>query len=59
MNFERAREIFNSRERIDVLHNGAPVWIEDLDDGSDSAVIQPLNGKPGSFRVPVDDLAEG
>ncbi len=59
MNFKRAREIFNSRERIDVLHNGAPVWIEELDDGSNSAVVKSLNGKPDFFQVPVDELAEG
>ncbi len=59
MDFERAREIFSSDERIKVLHNGTPIWIENLDDDKNSATIKPLNGNIGTSQVPVIDLEEG
>ncbi|HBX23110.1 MAG TPA: H-type small acid-soluble spore protein [Desulfotomaculum sp.] len=59
MDFERAQEIFSSDERIKVLHNGTPIWIENLDDDNNSATIKPLDGKFGTSQVPVNDLEEG
>jgi len=59
MNFKRAQEIFSSNERIKVLHNGTPIWIENLDDDNNLATIKPLDGKYGTFQVPVNDLEEG
>lgn len=59
MDFERAQEIFSSDERIKVLHNGTPIWIENLDEGNNSATIKPLNGKFGTSQVLVNDLEEG
>jgi len=58
MDFNRAREIFNSPENIEVLLDGTPVWIENLDPGRESARVRPMNGKE-SREVPVAELVEG
>lgn len=59
MDFARAREIYNADENIRVLHNGTPVWIENLNEDRHSATIKPLYGQWGTSQVPVDELEEG
>ncbi|MBE0466466.1 MAG: H-type small acid-soluble spore protein [Candidatus Desulforudis sp.] len=60
MDFERAREIVQADETIEVLLNGFPVWIEELDPGSARAKVKPLN-RTGEkvIDVPVAQLVEG
>ncbi|MDI6709853.1 MAG: H-type small acid-soluble spore protein [Bacillota bacterium] len=59
MNFERARRIVNAEETIDVLLNGAPVWIEDLDPETNTARVRLVDGSKKSVEVPVAELVEG
>jgi len=59
MDFQRAREIYNSEENIRVFHNGTPVWIEELNEENNSATIKPLYGQWGTNQVPVSELEEG
>ena len=56
MNTERAQEIFDSLGVIEVLHHGAPVWIEEV--ANDLATVKNLDTQE-RIRVPVADLAEG
>lgn len=55
MDNQRAREIINSLGVIEVLYQGRPVWIEDLD-GS-LAKVRYLDARD-SFEAPIGDLQE-
>lgn len=58
MDLQRARQVINSDETIEVLHNGGPVWIEGLNPESYTATVKPLNGPGGSRRVRFGELTE-
>lgn len=55
MEKKRIREIINSLGVIEVLYQGRPVWIEDVD-GS-LAQVRYLDTRD-SFEVPIGDLEE-
>ncbi|MGD0153832.1 MAG: H-type small acid-soluble spore protein [Thermacetogeniaceae bacterium] len=55
MNIERAQEIFDSYGVIEVLHRGAPVWIEAV--ANDLATVKYLDSQERT-QVPVADLVE-
>ena len=55
MDNKRAREIINSLGVIEVLYQGRPIWIEDID-GS-LAQVRYLDARD-SFEVPVGQLEE-
>ncbi len=55
MNIERAQEIFDSYGVIEVLHRGAPVWIEAV--ANDRATVKYLDSQERT-QVPVADLVE-
>jgi small acid-soluble spore protein H (minor) len=58
MDFERAKEIYNSPDTIEVLYNGSSVWIESLDPRNKTArvISNGIQGKEAT--VPVNDLEE-
>lgn len=58
MDLNRARQIINSEETIEVLHNGTPVWIEGLNPESYTATVKPLDGREGPRQVPLVELIE-
>jgi H-type small acid-soluble spore protein len=53
---EKAQQIFESLGVVDVLYNGSPVWIEDLD-GEEAKVRYLESGQ--TIEVPVTELIEG
>lgn len=55
MDADRAREILNSKGVIEVVHNGAPVWIEGLR-GSNADVMYIETKK--RTEVPLEKLME-
>ena len=57
MDCTRAREILKSKENIDVLYNGSPVWIEGISDNS-VAEVTALSGSRQRKEVPVNMLIE-
>ncbi|MBO8127924.1 MAG: H-type small acid-soluble spore protein [Peptococcaceae bacterium] len=59
MDFKRAQEIVNSEETIEVLNNGVPVWIENLNPAKNTATVRPLEGPEIVREVPVTELVEG
>ncbi|WP_027365790.1 H-type small acid-soluble spore protein [Desulfotruncus alcoholivorax] len=59
MDVQRVQQIINSRETIEVLHNGTPVWIEGVTPGKNIAKIRSLQGKEATREVPVTELIEG
>lgn len=52
----RVKEIMESLGVVEVMYNGFPVWIEQLD--GDSAEVRFLE-TDGRLRVPVTELVEG
>lgn len=58
LEFERARQILNSEETITVLHNGAPIWIESLNQKDNTVKVKPMNEKGIIEEVPVAELYE-
>ena len=56
MDPEKAQQIFESLGVVEVLYNGAPVWIENLD-GEDAEVRYLETGD--QILVPVSELIEG
>ncbi len=57
MQFDRAKEILNSSDNINVTYHNSPVWIESLQ-GDDSSAFVTLIGTERSMTVPVTELAE-
>lgn len=55
MDIERAHDIVNSLGVIEVLYQGEPIWIEDIN--GDQARIDFLNRRQ-RVEVPVRDLIE-
>jgi H-type small acid-soluble spore protein len=55
MTLQQAKEIVNSPENVVVLFEGKPVWIDELDDATGTALVHAeTDGKP--MRVHVDRL---
>lgn len=57
MDKNRAKQILNSKDRIDVFYQGTPVWIEDVND-KDVAQITLLSGAKQRMDVSVNWLSE-
>lgn len=58
MNFEQAREIFNSPEFVEVLYNGNSVWIEALNPDHQTAVISSDTFPERKKTVPLEQLVD-
>lgn len=56
MRFETAQEIFNSPEKINVLYEGKPVWIHNLDPQKETASITFTGSEGEKIEVPVKKL---
>lgn len=56
MDYERARQIIRSKEKIEVRHGDRSVWIESLDPARETASVS-AGGQ--TYTVPVEDLVEG
>lgn len=59
MDFNRAQEIVNSPNHIEVLHQGKSVWITELDSKRQMATVQEEGQvAEGVKEVPVNQLVE-
>ncbi len=58
MNFGRAQEIVNSPVTIEVLYDGKPIWIEELNPVKQTALVSSGAFKEQRMTVPVNQLAE-
>ena len=56
MDIERAKQILNSHEQIEVLFHGTPVWIENVKDNN-KVEVSYLNTN-SRIKVPVNNLVE-
>lgn len=58
MNSERAKQILNSSETIEVHYNGESIWIEDVDQENNKVHIQ-IGGNPENrITVASNELSE-
>jgi small acid-soluble spore protein H (minor) len=58
MDLNRANQIVESPERIKVTYQGVPVWIQRIDDGTQTAVVYNEADPDIENTVPVSDLKE-
>lgn len=56
MDSRRAKQILESHGVIEVLHNGSPVWIENI--RGESAEVTYI-GTSSKAEIPVNNLVEG
>lgn len=57
MIIDRALEIFNSSEKVQVLYANDPVWIEKIDTDNRKAVVTVI-GTTTTLEVPVSSLTD-
>lgn len=58
MNKERAKEISSSSSMFTVTYNGTPVYIESVNESTETASIHFLNQPKKSREVSLDTLIE-
>ncbi len=58
MDLERAQQIIEVEEKIDVLLNGSPVWIESISQKDKTAKVTPLDEASAVTEVSVENLVE-
>lgn len=58
MNTQRAQEILESAQEIDVNYNGTPVWIQHVDKEAGTARVFKAENPEDEMTVPVDQLNE-
>ncbi len=58
MEFKRAKQIYYSPDKIDVLHNGQPVWISNLDSTNNTVEVQYLQSQDMYAKVNSLELTE-
>ena len=56
MDSQRAKQIMKSKDNIQVLYRGSPVWLEQVRENNVAEITQ-LEGKE-RLEVPVDLLSE-
>lgn len=58
MEFNRAQEIINSSEKIEVHHQGEAVWLVDLDNQTNTARVSQGPQFNAEKEVPISELRE-
>lgn len=58
MNTQRAKEIAASPVMVHVTHRGVPIYIQHVDEKTETARIYPLNEPENEQNVPLHSLLE-
>ncbi|MBM4763271.1 H-type small acid-soluble spore protein [Bacillus sp. B15-48] len=58
MDLNRVKQILSSSADISVHYNGVSVWIEDVDDSSNMAIVTGRDTKDEPMPVPINELVE-
>jgi small acid-soluble spore protein H (minor) len=58
MDASRAQEIITSKEKIEVKYQGQSVWLEGVNQSSNTARVHPVDNPSNSMTVAVDKLSE-
>lgn len=59
LNKQRAKEIVSSPNMVNVTYNGQPIYIQNVDDETETARIYPLDNPENEQTVPLSQLKEG
>ena len=58
MDIRRAKQIFDSTKEVEVHYQRKPVWIQNVDESSQTARIYPLDNPDNEMTVSVHQLEE-
>lgn len=58
MNVNRAQQIVASTKDIDVEHNGASIWIQNVNPQAETARVYPRQNPENELTVSVNELEE-
>lgn len=58
MNINRAREILNSTQDIDVKYRGKSVWINSINPNIGNAFVETRDTKHKHYEVSISELSE-
>ncbi|WP_156290051.1 H-type small acid-soluble spore protein [Oceanobacillus salinisoli] len=58
MNKQRAQEITQSADLIQVLYDGKPIYIQHVNENNDTARVYPLDDPEHEFEVNLENLVE-
>jgi small acid-soluble spore protein H (minor) len=58
MDVKRAREIAASPVMVDVIHNGVPIYIEDVMNDNSTAMVHTLGNPSNRQKVSISNLIE-
>ncbi|MDK2932846.1 MAG: Small acid-soluble spore protein family [Clostridiales bacterium] len=59
MDFNTAKEIYYSPDKIEVFHQGKPVWMYALDETNNTVEIKYINTRDTVAKVRVEELTKG
>lgn len=58
MELKRVKQILSSKAEIPVHYHGVPVWIENVDDNSNTVMVTGRDTRDEPMPVPIDELTE-
>jgi small acid-soluble spore protein H (minor) len=58
MDVNRAQQILQSPDKIEVQYQGKPIWIDGVDENTQSARIHEENNPGQTMVVPLNQLVE-
>ncbi|MDR6226867.1 H-type small acid-soluble spore protein [Desmospora profundinema] len=58
MDMIRAKQILETPKEVEVHHEGAPIWIQNVDEHAQTARIYPTADPENEKTVPVHELEE-
>ena len=58
MDYKRAKEIVSSPNMVDVTHNNAAIYMEKVDDSTQTCTIHYFNKPDQKSTVPLSSLVE-
>lgn len=58
MNVNRAQQIISSTKDIDVEHNGASIWIQNVNPEAETARVYPRENPENEMTVRIQELLE-
>lgn len=58
MNIQRAKQIIESANEIEVHYKGVPVWIQNVDEAGSTARVYKRSTPDNEIVIPIDQLEE-
>ncbi|MDL4841029.1 H-type small acid-soluble spore protein [Aquibacillus rhizosphaerae] len=58
MNSQRAKEIIDSATMVNVIHEGTPIYIQNVNEAEETARVFPVDQPENEKEVPLNSLTE-